>query len=81
MAELRTQIAELSYAGRACCTRRAAWHVPYSVVLICICGVFGTTTCHAMQRMSICHAAPQLPCQLALLRLAARAQRAHATQH
>ncbi len=39
MAELRAQIAELrlekaAYAGRASCKRRAAWHLPYSVVHI-----------------------------------------------
>ena len=40
MRELRAQIAQLTlekaaYAAHASCVRRAAWHVPDNVVLIC----------------------------------------------
>jgi hypothetical protein len=83
MAELRAQIAELTlqkaaYAGRASCVRRAAWLVPDIVVKIC--SMPRTRTCHDAVRISICRAAHrQRSCQLALLGLAERAQRARAT--
>ena len=79
MAELRAQDAELTvekaaYAGRASCTRRTASCTSCHVSC-------NTHLPHGTVRISICRAAHrQRSCQLALLGLAERAQRARATQ-
>jgi hypothetical protein len=78
MAELRARISELTvekaaYADRARCTCRTAFCTSCHVSC-------NTHLSYAAERISICRAAHrQLSCQLALLGLVERAQRARAT--
>ena len=80
MAELHAQIAELTlekaaYAGRASCKRRAAWHFAIQRIAhlqYAMCQKTRHLPYDAV-RISICHAARQLSCHLALLGLAERA--------